>query len=160
MPGANLVGRKGMKRLVIIILALLLAIPSFAQVGRYKNYKTIYPGYSLKLDSATGELTAVHFDKETDAMVEEIISQRQSHNTHQVDRYEFRRTNRIGTFQIFDTSTGKYTTVKWAPKGLDGEEIKVGIDSAVSQAAEGIRRLLRELEESLDKTQESARDTL
>ncbi len=38
---------------------------------------------------------------------------------------------------------------------MDGEEIKVGIDSAVNKAAEGIKRLLKELEESLDKAQDS-----
>ena len=144
-----------MKRIVILLLALALAMPAFAQVGRYKSIKIIYPGYSLKLDSATGELSAVHFDKETEVMVEEVISKKQSHNPRQIDRYEFRRTNRPGLYQIFDSSSGKYTTVKWAPKGMDGEEIKVGIDSAVNKAAEGIKRLLKELEESLDKAQDS-----
>ena len=43
-----------MKRFVILLLAILVASPVFAQVGRYKNIKVMYPGYSLKLDTATG----------------------------------------------------------------------------------------------------------
>ncbi|MBR5063905.1 MAG: hypothetical protein IKX05_04225, partial [Bacteroidales bacterium] len=95
-----------MKKIAVILLALVLALPAFAQVGRYKNIKLLYPGYSLKLDTATGELSAIHYDNETEATIEEVISQKLSNNHRQIGRYEFRRTGHVGTYQIFDTSTG------------------------------------------------------
>ena len=111
-----------MKKLIFILLALILTLPAFAQVGRYKSIRVWYPGYSLKLDTATGELSAVHYDKELEQTLEEVVSKKLSHNQRQIGRYEFRRTRQIGTYQIFDTSSGKYTTVKWAPKNKDGAE--------------------------------------
>jgi len=136
-----------MKRFVIILLALLFTLPLFAQVGRYKNIKLMYPGYSLKFDTATGELSAIHFDKEQDKTLEEVISKKLSHHHRQVGRYEFRRTNHIGTYQIFDTSSGHYTTVKWAPTNKNGEKLGIDIDSLVSNTAEGLKRFWKELEE-------------
>ena len=62
-----------MKRIVLLLLVLLLTLPAFAQVGRFKIIKVWYPGYSLKLDTATGELWAVHFDVQEDQNVEEVI---------------------------------------------------------------------------------------
>jgi len=41
-----------MKRFLIIALALILTLPAFAQVGRYKDIKVLYPGYTLKFDTA------------------------------------------------------------------------------------------------------------
>lgn len=93
-----------MKKIILILLAIVLTLPAFAQVGRYKNIRVWYPGYSLKLDTATGELSAVHYDKEQDKTLEEVISKKLSHNHRQIGRYEFRRTNHIGTYQIFDTT--------------------------------------------------------
>ena len=145
-----------MKRIVIVLLAILLTLPAFAQVGRYKNIRVWYPGYSLKLDTATGELSAVHYDSELDMTVEEVVSPKLSRNHRQTGRYEFRRTRQIGTYQIFDTSSGNYTTVKWAPKYRDGETITIDIDSLLNSAGEGLKRFLKELEESL----ESVTDTL
>lgn len=149
-----------MKKLVIILLALLLTLPVFAQVGRYKNIRVWYPGYSLKLDTATGELCAVHYDTEQEKTLEEVISKKLSHNQRQIGRYEFRRTSQIGTYQIFDTSTGKYTTVKWTPKNKDGENIGVDLDSLMKNAGDGIKRFLKELEEDLEKTKETVSDSL
>ena len=149
-----------MKKLVIILLALLLTLPVFAQVGRYKNIRVWYPGYSLKLDTATGELCAVHYDAEQEKTLEEVISKKLSHNQRQIGRYEFRRTRQIGTYQIFDTSSGKYTTVKWTPKNKDGENIGVDIDSLLKNAGDGIKRFLKELEEDLEKTKETVSDSL
>lgn len=149
-----------MKKLIIILLTLLLTLPVFAQVGRYKNIRVWYPGYSLKLDTATGELCAVHYDAEQEKTLEEVISKKLSHNQRQIGRYEFRRTRQIGTYQIFDTSTGKYTTVKWTPKNKDGENIGVDIDSLLKNAGDGIKRFLKELEEDLEKTKETVSDTL
>ena len=49
-----IIAQKGsMKELVLILLAIALTLPAFAQVGRYKNIRVWYPGYSLKLDTAT-----------------------------------------------------------------------------------------------------------
>ena len=149
-----------MKKLVIILLALLLTLPVFAQVGRYKNIRVCYPGYSLKLDTATGELCAVHYDAEQEKTLEEVISKKLSHNQRQIGRYEFRRTRQIGTYQIFDTSSGKYTTVKWTPKNKDGENIGVDIDSLLKNAGDGIKRFLKDLEEDLEKTRETVSDSL
>ena len=149
-----------MKKLIIILLALLLTLPVFAQVGRYKNIRVWYPGYSLKLDTATGELCAVHYDAEQEKTLEEVISKKLSHNQRQIGRYEFRRTRQIGTYQIFDTSTGKYTTVKWTPKNKDGENIGVDLDSLMKNAGDGIKRFLKELEEDLEKTKETVSDSL
>lgn len=149
-----------MKKLVIILLALLLTLPVFAQVGRYKNIRVWYPGYSLKLDTATGELCAVHYDAEQEKTLEEVIFKKLSHNQRQIGRYEFRRTRQIGTYQIFDTSTGKYTTVKWTPKNKDGENIGVDLDSLMKNAGDGIKRFLKELEEDLEKTRETVSDSL
>ena len=149
-----------MKKLVIILLALLLTLPVFAQVGRYKNIRVWYPGYSLKLDTATGELCAVHYDAEQEKTLEEVISKKLSHNQRQIGRYEFRRTRQIGTYQIFDTSSGKYTPVKWTPKNKDGENIGVDIDSLLKNAGDGIKRFLKDLEEDLEKTRETVSDTL
>lgn len=144
-----------MKKFVLILLAIMLvSLPASAQVGRYKHIKIWYPGYSLKLDTATGELSAVHYDSEQDKTLEEIISKKLSHNYGQIGRYELRRTRQIGTYQIFDTSSGKYTTVKWAPKNKDGENIGVEIDSLLENAGEGIKRFLKELEEDLKKTKD------
>lgn len=139
-----------MKRLLILALALLLALPAVAQVGRYKNIKLMYPGYSLKLDTATGELTAVHYDNDSDQYVEEVILERQSRHSHQIGRYEFRRTRRLGVYEIFDTSTGNYTTVKWRPTDSAGKEIEADLDTAFTTAVDGLRRFLKGLEESLD----------
>jgi len=149
-----------MKKIVLILLALLLTLPVFAQVGRYKNIRVWYPGYSLKLDTATGELCAVHYDAEQEKTLEEVISKKLSHNQRQIGRYEFRRTRQIGTYQIFDTSTGKYTTVKWTPKNKDGENIGVDLDSLMKNAGDGIKRFLKELEEDLEKTKETVSDSL
>lgn len=149
-----------MKKLITILLALLLTLPVFAQVGRYKNIRVWYPGYSLKLDTATGELCAVHYDAEQEKTLEEVISKKLSHNQRQIGRYEFRRTRQIGTYQIFDTSSGKYTTVKWTPKNKDGENIGVDLDSLMKNAGDGIKRFLKELEEDLEKTKETVSDSL
>ncbi|MBO4634020.1 MAG: hypothetical protein J5669_01470 [Bacteroidales bacterium] len=147
-----------MKKLVLFLLAIVLTLPAFAQVGRYKNIRVWYPGYSLKLDTATGELSAVHYDKDQDKTLEEVISKKMSHNHRQIGRYEFRRTNHIGTYQIFDTTSGKFTTVKWTPKNKDGENIGVDLDSLMKNAGEGFMRFLKELEEDLKKTEETASD--
>ena len=149
-----------MKRIVLLLLVLLLTLPAFAQVGRFKIIKFWYPGYSLKLDTATGELWAVHFDVQEDQTVEEVISKKQSHNHRQIGRYELRRTRQVGTYQIFDTSSGLYTLVKWTPKNKDGEPIGVEIDSLIHQAGEGLKRFLKELEEDLEKARESLSDSL
>lgn len=147
-----------MKKILIIFL-LALTLPAAAQVGRYKSLKTIYPGYSLKFDTATGELAAMHLDDETGVMKEEIISEKQSHG-HKVGRYELRRSARIATYQIFDTSSGKYTTVKWSPKEYEAEKIGNQVDTAVTKTIDKIKRLLRGLEESLDDFGHSVRDSL
>lgn len=68
----------------------------------------------------------------------------------QVGRYEFRRLRQLGTYQIFDTSTGKYTTVKWTPVDKDGKEIEASIDTAFANAKDKIRKALKSLEESLE----------
>ena len=149
-----------MKRIVLIVLAALLTLPVFAQVGRYKNIKTWYPGYSLKFDTATGELFAIHYDNEADMTFEVVVSPKQSHNHHQVGRYEFRRTRHIGTYQIFDTSSGDYISVKWIPKDSEGNNIGIDVDSLVNSAGEGIKNLLRLMEEGLEKARESIPDTL
>lgn len=96
--GLKVMGDKGMKRLVIIILSILFFMPSFAQVGRY----------------------------------------------------ELRRTNHIGTYQIFDTSSGHYTTVKWAPTNKNGDKVGIDIDSLVSNTAESLKRFFKELELDLE----------
>ena len=149
-----------MKRFVLILLAIALTLPAFAQVGRFKNIRVWYPGYSLKLDTATGELSAIHYDKDLEQTLEEVISKKLSHNQRQIGRYEVRRTRQIGTYQIFDTSSGKYTTVKWAPKNKDGENLGIDIDSLMKNAGEGIKRFLKELEEYLKRTEEAVSDTL
>lgn len=144
-----------MKKIAVILLALVLALPAFAQVGRYKNIKLLYPGYSLKLDTATGELSAIHFDNDTETTIEEVISQKLSNNHRQIGRYEFRRTGHVGTYQIFDTSTGEYTTVKWNPVNKDGEKVGVDLDSLISNAAESLKRFFKELQEDLENTPDS-----
>ena len=149
-----------MKRIVLILLAILLTLPVFAQVGRYKNIRVWYPGYSLKLDTATGELSAVHYDSEQEKTIEEVISKKLSHKQRQIGRYELRRTKQIGTYQIFDTSSGNYTTVKWTPKNKDGKNVGVDVDSLLKNAGEGIKRFLKELEEDLEKAGEAVSDTL
>ncbi len=149
-----------MKRIVLILLAILLTLPVFAQVGRYKNIRVWYPGYSLKLDTATGELSAVHYDSKQEKTIEEVISKKLSHKQRQIGRYELRRTKQIGTYQIFDTSSGNYTTVKWTPKNKDGENVGVDVDSLLKNAGEGIKRFLKELEEDLEKAGEAVSDTL
>lgn len=140
-----------MKRILILLLALVLCAPVQAQVGRFKHIKVLYPGYSLKLDTATGELSAVHYDTESDMHWEEVISPKQSHNHRQIGRYEFRRTRKVGTYQIFDTATGTYTTVKWRPTDKDGKEIEVQVDSAMTTMVDGLKRFVKGVEEELDK---------
>lgn len=149
-----------MKRILILTIAFVLSLPVFAQVGRYKNIKVMYPGYSLKLDTATGELSAVHYDNDSDLIFEEVISEKQSRNQRQIGRYEFRRTRYIGTYEIFDTATGNYTTVKWRPKDSTGKEIEADIDTAVSNALDGIKKFLKGLEESLDTIREAPDTTV
>ena len=111
-----------MKRIALLIVALLISITSFAQVGRFKNIPTLYSGYSLKLDTATGALSAVHYDNATGDVSEEVISAKKSSDVKQVGRFEFRRTEYIGTYVIFDSATGKYTNVKWQPKRKESAE--------------------------------------
>lgn len=139
-----------MKRLLILLTALLIAVSAAAQVGRYQNIKVFYPGYSLRFDTATGELISIHYDSELEANMEAVISPKQSHNHHHTGRYEFRRTRQLGTYQIFDTSTGKYTTVKWKPVDKDGKEIEASIDTALANAKDKLRKALKSLEESLE----------
>lgn len=149
-----------MKRLLFIFLAIVLTLPaSAAQVGRYRNIRIWYPGYSLKLDTATGELWAVHYDKELDKTIEEVISGKQSHNHRQIGRYEFRRTGQVGTYQVFDTSSGEYTTVKWKPKNKDGEEVGIDVDSLMQNAGEGLKRFLKQLGEDLERIYVNAADS-
>ena len=91
---------------------------------------------------------------------EAVVSPKQSHNHHQVGRYEFRRTRHIGTYQIFDTSSGDYISVKWIPKDSEGNNIGIDVDSLVNSAGEGIKNLLRLMEEGLEKARENIPDTL
>ena len=139
-----------MKRFLVLLMALLIAVTAAAQVGRYQNIRVLYPGYSLRFDTATGELISIHYDSELEANIEAVISPKQSHNHHQTNRYEFRRTRQLGTYQIFDTSTGKYTTVKWKPVDQDGKELEASIDTALANAKDKIRKALKSLEESLE----------
>ncbi|MCR5407563.1 MAG: hypothetical protein K6E61_00430 [Bacteroidales bacterium] len=149
-----------MKKIIVIIAAIIMALPVFAQVGRFKNIKTVYPGYTLKFDTATAELTVMHFDDETGTIDETVISKKQSHSHKQVGRYEFRRSARVATYQIFDTSTGEYTTVKWSPDGYDYESVDTQIDTLVSRTVDGIKLLLKGLEEGIDKLGSSLQDTV
>ena len=149
-----------MKKIIVIIAAIIMALPASAQVGRFKNIKTVYPGYTLKFDTATAELTVMHFDDETGTIDETIISKKQSHSHKQVGRYEFRRSARVATYQIFDTSTGEYTTVKWSPEGYDYESVDNQLDTLVSRTVDGIKRLLKGLEEGLDKLGTNLQDTV
>jgi len=151
---------KGMKRILLLVLAILLMVPAHAQVGRYKNIKLLYPGYSLKLDTATGQLWAVHYDSEAGGNIEEVILKKQSHNGSQTGRYELRRTRQIGTYQVFDTSGGDYVTVKWTPKGKNGEPVEASVDSVLSVISDGVKRMLQGLEEGIDSMRESLRDTV
>ena len=59
----------------------------------------------------------------------------------------------MGTYQIFDSVTGEYTTVKWKPLDNNGKEIEADIDTAVTNAVEKIKKILKGLEEKLDRTQ-------
>lgn len=145
-----------MKRFLILALSLILTLPAFAQVGRYKDIKVLYPGYTLKFDTATGELTAVRYDNDTDKVSEEVIQKKLSHDRSQIGRYEFRRMRRVGTYQIFDTATGEYTTVKWKPLDKNGKEVEADIDTAVNNAVESMKKILRGLEEKLDRTQKDS----
>ncbi len=149
-----------MKRIVVLILALILMLPAQAQVGRYKNIRLLYPGYSLKLDTATGQLWAVHYDSEAEVNIEEVILKKQSHNGNQTGRYELRRTRQIGTYQVFDTSGGDYVTVKWTPKGKNGEPVEASVDSALNAISDGVKKMLKGLEESIDSMRESLKDTV
>ena len=149
-----------MKKIIVIIAAIIMALPAFAQVGRFKNIKTVYPGYTLKFDTATAELTVMHFDDETGSIQEAVISPKKTHNHKQVGRYEFRRGARVATYQIFDTSTGEYTTVKWSPEGYDYDSMEMQIDTLVSRTVDGIKRLLKGLEEGVDKLGASLQDTV
>ena len=148
-----------MKKILTILLIIALSLPAAAQVGRYKSIKTIYPGYSLKFDTASGELAAMHLDEETGVMKEEIISRRLSHG-RKVGRYELRRGVRIASYQIFDTSTGEYTTVKWTPKEYEADQIGGQVDTAITKTVEKIRQLLKGLEETLKEADHSGRDTI
>ena len=148
-----------MKKILTLLLILALSLPAAAQVGRYKSLNTIYPGYSLKFDTASGELAAMRLDEETGMMKEEIISEKQSHG-NKVGRYELRRSARLTTYQIFDTSTGEYTTVKWAPKEYEADKIGNQVDTAVSKTIDKIKRLLHGLEESLEDLGHSTRDSI
>ena len=141
-----------MKRFLILALALILTLPAFAQVGRYKEIKVLYPGYTLKFDTATAEVTAVRYDNDTDKVFEEVVSKKLSNDSSQIGRYDFRRTRRMGTYQIFDSVTGEYTTVKWKPLDNNGKEIEADIDTAVTNAVEKIKKILKGLEEKLDRT--------
>ena len=141
-----------MKRFLILALALILTLPAFAQVGRYKEIKVLYPGYTLKFDTATAEVTAVRYDNDTDKVFEEVVSKKLSNDSSQIGRYDFRRTRRMGTYQIFDSVTGEYTTVKWKPLDNNGKEIEADIDTAVTNAVDKIKKILKGLEEKLDRT--------
>ena len=66
-----------MKRIALLITALLVSLTAFAQVGRYKNINLLYPGYSFKFDTATGELWVVHYENEAEIIMEEEISPKQ-----------------------------------------------------------------------------------
>ena len=149
-----------MKRFFVLILALILMLPAHAQVGRYKNIRLWYPGYSLKLDTATGQLWAVHYDSEAEVNIEEVILKKQSHNGNQTGRYELRRTRQIGTYQVFDTSGGDYVTVKWTPKGKNGEPVEASVDSALNAISEGVKKMLKGLEEGIDSMRGSLKDTV
>lgn len=140
-----------MKRILILVIALVLTLPAFAQVGRYKNIKLMYPGYSLKLDTATGELKAVHRPSKADYSLETVISKRQSNNAKEIGRYEFRRTRTPGTYQIFDTATGEYTTLKWKPEDKKGKEIGEKIDTVVNDAVQGVKKVFKDIGEGFDK---------
>ena len=139
-----------MKRIALLITALLVSLTAFAQVGRYKNINLLYPGYSFKFDTATGELWVVHYENEAEMIMEEEISPKQSHNSRQTGRYEFRRTRHIGTYQIFDTVTGNYTNVKWKPKTKDGTDVDEEIGNAVSTAVDQLRNLLDSTKVKID----------
>lgn len=140
-----------MKKIAILLAALLISVTAFAQVGRYKNLNLFFPGYSLKLDTATGELWAVHYDDEAEVNIEEQILDKQSHNQKQVGRYEIRRTKKVGTFQVFDTSDGKYVTVKWKPKDKNGVEIDQSIENTLINVVDHLKDALDSVRTSIGK---------
>ena len=140
-----------MKKIAILLAALLISVTAFAQVGRYKNLNLFFPGYSLKLDTATGELWAVHYDDEAEVNIEEQILDKQSHNQKQVGRYEIRRTKKVGTFQVFDTSDGKYVTVKWKPKDKNGNDIDQSIENTLITVVDHLKDALDSVRTSIGK---------
>ena len=97
-----------MRRILILLITIALTLPAAAQVGRYKSLKTIYPGYSLK----------------------------------------------------FDTASGEYSTVKWAPKEYEADRIGDQVDTTVSKTIDKIKRLLHGLEESLEDIGHPTRDSI
>lgn len=143
-----------MKKIAILLAALLISVTAFAQVGRYKNLNLLFPGYSLKLDTATGELWAVHYDDEAEVNIEEQILDKQSHNHKQVGRYELRRTKKVGTFQVFDTSDGKYVTVKWKPKDKNGTDIDQSIENTLITVVDHLKDALDSVRTSIGKIAE------
>lgn len=143
-----------MKKFAILLAAILISVTAFAQVGRYKNLNLFFPGYSLKLDTATGELWAVHYDDEAEVNIEEQILDKQSHNQKQVGRYEIRRTKKVGTFQVFDTSDGKYVTVKWKPKDKNGVEIDQSIENTLITVVDHLKDALDSVRTSIGKIAE------
>lgn len=89
-------------------------------IGRYKMYRTSSMYINLKLDTATGEVTAVQIgmNKESSRMVCLICEARDTTSWGQdnIGRYELYPTGNNYNFILLDTAFGDTYQVQWSTK--------------------------------------------
>lgn len=96
-------------------LLILLSLPAFAQIGRYKSIPTGHYNYTLKLDTATGAVWSVKFDSAKNATVEKKILE-EKFKDYKAGRFDLITTDTKDHYLLLDSSTGKYTILDWQPE--------------------------------------------
>ena len=96
-------------------LLILLSLPAFAQIGRYKSIPTGHYNYTLKLDTATGAVWSVKFDSAKNATVEKKILA-EKFKDYKAGRFDLITTDTRDHYLLLDSSTGKYTILDWQPE--------------------------------------------
>ncbi len=104
------------------ILQIKALLSKNAQVGRYKVYPTTNTYNSLKLDTATGRVTALQIGMNSDSnrmeyLICEALEDEDADLT--IGRYSLYPTNNNYNFILLDTITGKAYQVQWSTKASE-----------------------------------------
>ena len=87
-----------------------------SNAGRYKIYSTTNIYTSLKLDTATGKITALQVTLNQDSTFEYSITDAVASNETMIGRFELYPTQNVRNFILLDTALGTAYQVQWSTK--------------------------------------------